>query len=155
MNELTDVQVAYLAGIYEGEGTCKITRGRAIRVDIVMTDQDVIHNIVNITGLGHVRTLPQRSENHKTAYLWGVGSGDAVAFLEAIYPWLGQRRGQRALDAINNWRTNKSQSSNVDTHCVNGHSYEAPNRRTKYGTCHLCNLEASRKYREKKRLVSS
>lgn len=151
MNELTDVQVAYLAGIYEGEGSCAITSGRAIRVEIVMTDQDVIHNIRNITGLGSVKSVAPRAEKHKTAYRWSIGSKDAVLFLEAIYPWLGQRRGDRALDAINNWKTNKTQSSPNDTECVHGHSYLPPNKRTRYGTCHLCNLEASRRYREKVR----
>lgn len=152
MNDLTDVQVAYLAGIYEGEGSCAITAGRAIRVEIVMTDQDVVHNICNITGLASVRIVAPRGENYKTPYRWSIGSADAVAFLEAIMPWLGARRQQRATDAIQNWKTNKRQSIASDTECVNGHVYDAPdNRRTKYGTCHKCNLEASKRYREKKR----
>lgn len=33
MNEMTAAEVAWLAGIYEGEGSCAITSGRAIRVD--------------------------------------------------------------------------------------------------------------------------
>ena len=150
MNKLTPVQVAWLAGIYEGEGSCAITSGRAIRVEIVMTDEDVVNRIQSLTGLGSVRSLSQRAENHKPAFRWSIGSKDAVEFLETILPWLGYRRGRRAKDAITNWRVNKKQSTASDSRCINGHEYDAPdNRRTKYGTCHKCNLEASRRYREK------
>lgn len=143
-------QIAWLAGIYEGEGTCSITNGRAIRVEIVMTDQDIVERVQSITGFGTVRTVAQRAENHKQAYRWSIGSAEAVAFLEAIMPWLGNRRAARAQGAIDNWKTNRKQSTASDTECVKGHAYDnVHNRRTKYGTCHLCNLDASKRHREK------
>lgn len=155
MNELKELDVAWLAGIYEGEGSCAITSGRAIRVEIVMTDQDVMSRIHSLTGCGSLRSVAQRAENYKSAWRWSVGSGEAVDFLQAILPWLGERRSQRAQEAIANWHTNKKQSSPFDTECVNGHPYNMENnRRTKYGTCHLCNLEASKRYREKKAMTT-
>ena len=87
MNELTPAEVAWLAGIYEGEGSCSITSGRAIRVEIVMTDKDVVERIQLLTGLGSVASLAPRGENHKTAYRWSVGSVKAVDFLTAILPY--------------------------------------------------------------------
>jgi hypothetical protein len=154
MNELTPAEVAWLAGIYEGEGSCAITRGRAIRVEIMMTDQDVVDRIYTLTGLGSVHILPPRGDKYKTAYRWSIGSIDAVEFLQSVIPWLGERRAGRALDAIQNWKTNKRQSTLGDTECINGHVYETPgNRRTKYGTCHQCNLDASRRYRERLKSV--
>lgn len=150
MNEVTPVEVAWLAGIYEGEGSCAITNGRAIRVEIVMTDKDVMERIQFTTGLGSIRTVPRRTEDYKEAYRWSIGSSDAVTFLQTIMPWLGSRRKERAQAAIDNWNNNKKQSASGDKECVNGHAYDTPNnKRTKYGTCHLCNLEASRRYREK------
>lgn len=151
MKDLTEAQVAWLAGIYEGEGSCAITGGRAIRVSITMTDQDVMESIANLTTLGSVRTVPQRNENYKQAYTWSIGSSDAVLFLQAIMPWLGHRRTERAQAAIANWSTNRKQSTASDLECVKGHPYSLPgNKRTKYGTCHLCNLEASRLHRQRK-----
>lgn len=151
MNELKEPEIAWLAGIYEGEGSCAITKGRAIRVEVVMTDRDVVERICALTGLGTIHSLAQRDEKYKAAYRWSIGSLGAVAFLTAVMPWLGQRRAERAGDAIENWKTNRRQSTLGDTECVNGHSYDAPNKRTKYGTCHFCNLENSRRYREKNR----
>ena len=155
MKQTTPEQVAWLAGIYEGEGSCAITSGRAIRVEIVMTDEDTMQRVQSFTGLGSVRSLPPRSENHKPAWRWSIGSADAVEFLQTIMPWLGSRRAERAQKAIENWTSNRKQSTAQDTECVNGHSYEAPNKRTKYGTCHMCNLEASKRYREKKRQTTA
>lgn len=152
MRELTEAEVAWLAGIYEGEGSCSITTGRAIRIEIVMTDKDIIERLQTITGVGTIQTLPPRKTNHKEAYRWGIGGINAVVFFESVMPWLGQRRKQRAQDAISNWKTNKKQSSRGDAYCVNNHEFNAPgNKRTKWGSCHLCNLDASKKYREKRR----
>lgn len=150
MNVLEPTEIAWLAGIYEGEGSCGISNGRAINVTVVMTDEDVISRIQSLTGCGSVKMLPQRDENYKQAYRWSVGSVEAVAFLEAVLPWLGTRRAQRAKNAVTNWKVNRKQSIASDTKCVKGHPYDMPgNRRTKYGTCHVCNLEASKRYREK------
>lgn len=154
MNDLMPSQVGWLAGIYEGEGSCAITSGRAIRVEIVMTDKDVVDRVCALVGFGVVHTLTQRNEKHKPVYRWSIGSSEAVEFLTLILPMLGKRRSARAKDAITNWQTNKKQSSRGDSKCVNGHDYDARgNRRTKYGTCHFCNLEASKRYREKKRAL--
>ncbi len=156
MNELTQTEIAWLAGIYEGEGSCAITDGRAIRVEVVMTDKDVVEQIQFLTGLGSVSSLAPRGENHKPAFRWSIGSINAVEFLTAILPWLGERRASRAKDAIENWNSNKRQSTANDVACINGHFYDQPgNRRTKYGTCHMCNLAASARYRQKKRLLAS
>jgi hypothetical protein len=152
MNVLTPTEIAWLAGIYEGEGSCSITSGRAIRVEIVMTDRDIIERVQSLTGLGSVSSLAPRGEKYKPSYRWSVGSINAVVFLTAILPWLGKRRSGRAQDAIDNWNSNKKQSTAGDIACINGHFYDQPgNRRTKYGTCHLCNLAASTRYRQKKR----
>lgn len=149
MNELTDVQVAWLAGLYEGEGSCNITTGRAIRVEISMTDQDIISRVVDLTGLGKVTVAPIRGE-YKQVYRWGIGAANAVEFLEAILPWLGERRAARARDAVEHWKTSRTQASRYDTECIYGHSYEAPNKRNRDGSCRMCANAASQRYKARK-----
>lgn len=147
---MNESEVAWLAGIYEGEGSCAITTGRAIRVEIVMTDEDIVQRVQALTGFGSVRTLPQRNEKYKTAYIWSIGSIEAVMFLQSILPWLGERRAARAEKAIDNWTNNKKQSSKGDCECIHGHRYDAPgNKRTKAGGCHLCHLAAARRCKAK------
>jgi hypothetical protein len=153
---MNEAEVAWLAGIYEGEGSCTITTGRAIRVEIVMTDQDIVNRVQALTGFGSVNTLAQRNEKYKTAYRWSIGSIGAVTFLQTILPWLGERRSERAKNAIDNWTNNKKQSSKGDSECIHGHAYDAPgNKRTKSGGCHLCHLAAARKCKQKKKLLSA
>lgn len=151
MNQLTEPETAWIAGVYEGEGSCAITKGRAVRVEIAMTDEDVVSRIATLTGLGHVVKAPLRG-NNKQVYRWGIGSAEAVEFLEAIFPWLGSRRAARASDAITNWKTNKKQSTKNDTECINGHSYDPPNKRLDSGSCRMCANEASQRYRARKRV---
>lgn len=156
MNDLSSEEIAWLAGIYEGEGSCSITNGRAIRIEITMTDKDIIDRICNLTGLGRVRILPSRNEKYKQAFNWGLGSLNAVSFLNVIMPWLGERRAARAKAAVKNWTTNKRQANKTDTECTKGHLYDiSSNWRAKDGSCHLCHLDACRRFRAKKKAARS
>jgi len=151
LKDLTEAQVAWLAGIYEGEGSCSIQgTGRAFAVTITMTDGDIINRVFELTGIGSVRTF-QRKE-YKRCYIWAVSSINAVNFLETILEWLGERRASKAKEAINNWKVNKKQASKNDTMCIRGHSFDPPNKRNKNGTCYTCALGWRAKYRAKKRI---
>ena len=154
MNTLSEAEVAWLAGIYEGEGNCSIRTGRNFRVEIAMTDEDVMQHLYQIVGIGSIKLYPARGA-YKPVTRWSVGGKEAVLFLEKILPWLGCRRSERATQAIQNWLSNRSKSTRHDDSCIHGHTYETPNYRRKDGSCHFCGLEASRRHRERKRLASN
>jgi hypothetical protein len=52
LHTMTDVEKAWLAGIIEGEGTFGRVGRPGGQIRVVMTDQDVIHRLHAITGLG-------------------------------------------------------------------------------------------------------
>lgn len=157
MNDLTEAEVAWLAGIYEGEGSCAISKtGRAINVTVTMTDFDIIERLHALTGLGSVSGPFARGDN-KPYKTWQVSSIDAVTFLETIKPWLGMRREARAVEAIDNWRNNRTQSVPSDTHCIHGHEFTPENtyvyrdkRNRSHGrSCKTCIAVAAKKWRDK------
>jgi hypothetical protein len=158
MNSLSDTEVAWLAGIYEGEGYCGIRYpGRNFSVQITMSDFDIIERFHELVGIGTVREIkPRGKETYKVCKQWVVSSIDAVHFLETITPWLGIRRKERAIEAIDNWRNNRTQTSKGDTTCIHGHDLTLPNARrvglqSQQGVCRVCANEASRRHNERNR----
>jgi hypothetical protein len=151
MNTLTESEIAWLAGIYEGEGSAWAQgQGRAISVAIVMTDFDIIDRIFALVGTGSVRDGKHANEAHKPFRTWSVTSLNAVEFLETIMPWLGARRAAKARELISRWRNDRQQISKYDTVCIVGHSLIGM-KRTASGGCRTCANEASRRYRARKR----
>lgn len=107
------VDIAWAAGLFEGEGTIGFNLGRyGTRVRIVpciqMTDRDVIEKLKLVLKVGTVHG-PYLSKNapkhHIPCFRWQIGrQSDAIGFLMTILPLLGERRRQRAEDAIAAWR---------------------------------------------------
>ena len=95
---MTELDKAYLAGIFDGEGcvgyynatptSSKRPAYHHAAVIITMTDPRIIQWVKEITGLGKVsssiKTKPRR-----TAYSWCIGKKtDVIAFLSIIRPYL-------------------------------------------------------------------
>jgi hypothetical protein len=96
--------IAWVAGVFEGEGTIRVRKGNyGAQVSIRMDDQDVVERICSIMGFGHVYELEEHRANGRvvTQYNYQLGSADdVIAFLTAVLPWLGNRRKEKAEQAI-------------------------------------------------------
>jgi hypothetical protein len=150
---LTEGEVGWLAGLYEGEGYCGLRGHTSFRVSITMTDLDVIDRIHKITGVGTV--LGPIDRGHKPIKIWSVGGPDGIALLETILPWLGERRSVRAKEAIDRWKSYKKQTRPGDTHCIHGHELTDDNTFPVNGGkgrgCRTCRKAAVAKYNAKRR----
>lgn len=91
---------AWLAGLFEGEGTIHLPKKRGqVQVSIEMNDQDVVKRAHEAAGVGTAR--PSRGGRMWT---WKVSNGaDSITVLKRLLPWLGERRAMRARDAIARW----------------------------------------------------
>lgn len=88
------VEIAWAAGIFEGEGSIVPTHRKSIRLQLHMTDQDIVRRFAALVNAGQVYSLERGS--HKTIYYWTCGQHKAVvAFMDAVWPWLGARRRAR------------------------------------------------------------
>ena len=108
LSAASEGQIAWLAGLYEGEGSCgarrSSARGAVLQMSIKMTDLDVLERAQSITGLGRVYGPYRRGPAHyKPQYAWTLASVDAYAVLIAIWPMLLSRRQEQVASAIGDW----------------------------------------------------
>lgn len=105
----TESQVAWAAGLFEGEGciafhSYKLKDGsQRPRLVLKMTDEDVIRSFHEIVGHGTVRldTWGHRTRGEKVVYEWQAGSQkDVAAVLSLLTPWFHGRRRAKAEEAL-------------------------------------------------------
>lgn len=129
---MTPSQIAWLAGIVEGEGHIRFEGRAQVKLIVVMTDGDVIKKCHKISGLGMYEGPIKRNQFRKDGsrckdiYKWKVYSRDPVEkILKLIRPWMGKRRGTRIDQGLKRLKNNY-RAQDV-THCPKGHPYNKRN----------------------------
>jgi hypothetical protein len=98
-----EVDLAWAAGVFEGEGTWCVTKGRSAQAVVAMRDRDVVERLAEIINFGSVREIKraERNPKHSDIYAWGVYNGPQVRALIAMFmPYLGERRKVKALEIL-------------------------------------------------------
>jgi hypothetical protein len=106
---MVDVDVAWVAGIIEGEGAVMLTKNpMRVRVRVCMTDRDVIESLCSKTKLGTLALETWRKRpNRKQVYVWEVRKQNEVQqLLVAIRPFMHSRRTKK-IDEVLNWINNR------------------------------------------------
>jgi hypothetical protein len=97
---MTEVEAAWVAGLYEGEGSLvskPTTTDISWELVIVMTDQDVIEKLARITGVGNVTFVKRAKAHWSDQYRWRVSRMAHIAHvLSQIEEHLGSRRRARS-----------------------------------------------------------
>ena len=102
---MSDTELAWLAGLLEGEGAFILQRVPPtereaarirIKVSLQMTDRDVVEKVRDIVGLGTVRRAKTAKDHYKPTYQWQISAMGAVAaLLQLLAPHMGMRRQQQ------------------------------------------------------------
>ena len=91
MNNMTETEKAYLAGMIDGEGciTISCSKDRYFAMFIVLTGTHLGHikHCAEIVGAGSMRSV-KKEFPHADMHNWIVSSTEAQEFLEAILPYL-------------------------------------------------------------------
>ena len=91
--------IEWAAGLFEGEGCISKRTPNKYQCSLEMTDKDVVEDFFNIIGYGNMSTR-QRGEWKRT-WTWSLYAiRDVRKFLEAILPYLGERRAYKALNCL-------------------------------------------------------
>lgn len=92
--------LAWVAGIVDGEGCICIrkVKGRYyfLQLSVGMTDASTIARLKSFFG-GNIHTKPGKKVQHKTCYIWNVGSDQAVSCLKKLKPYLFTKLEQACL----------------------------------------------------------
>jgi hypothetical protein len=156
---LSKVTIAWLTGLYEGEGNVNIAKNGGVRITIRMTDRDVIERLHSIFPCTKIHVVPAQRANWKTQYAWRISNPDNVrTILELMLPLLGKRRAADARAALEYLRTRPGSGGRQreKTHCPQDHEYTPENTKIdKWGrNCRTCQREWSRQNRRKTKTVA-
>lgn len=93
--------VAWAAGLFEGEGTFQICKGKSKGICISSTDLDVLEKVQLHFG-GSIYKLSKRKSHWKDSYMWVVRNKEAIAFYNYINPYLLKRRTEKGNEWVRN-----------------------------------------------------
>ena len=96
---IDNVDLAWAAGLLEGEGTFGLQRGTYPRVSCSMTDEDVLQRLQDVLG-GQLVAVGRKQEHWKAAWVWAMSGDEAARMLGLIRPYMGKRRGARIDELI-------------------------------------------------------
>lgn len=96
-----ELEIAWAAGLFEGEGCFSIWNRKSGWVNpglqLTSTDRDVIDRFCRVLGIGRVYTIKKPSAAGKTMYHWtAAGPENLRQVYELFSPYLGERRRARA-----------------------------------------------------------
>lgn len=113
LSHLTPIDLAWIAGLLEGEGYFCInrdgrglTRGATLQAGCGMTDRDVIHRLHRLIGVGHISI---EKTTNKPVYRWRCNNTSAYALMILLQPSMGQRR-QKTIRHLIKWYATKLQA---------------------------------------------
>jgi hypothetical protein len=90
-------QIAYLAGVFDGEGSFGIwSKGKKkapnFRATVEMQDVDTIMKFMVYFKAGTIMYIEPRKEHFKSLYRWKIDSDKAVKVVREMLPYLSRRR---------------------------------------------------------------
>ena len=90
-------EIAWAAGLYEGEGSVVLTEW-GLKLQIRMTDEDVLEHLRTILGgnlNGPYQYNVEGRPPRKPFWIWSLGGPEVDRVCRLLEPWLGKRRRGR------------------------------------------------------------
>ncbi len=95
MQDVTEIDIAWLAGLLEGEGNFYSYTRSSPRISLGMTDLDIIRRATKIMNgdINKIRVVDQ--VNRKISFVIQIGGHKALICMKLIRPYMGDRRGAK------------------------------------------------------------
>ena len=100
-DKLTKEQkLIFLAGVFEGEGSFGFwgkdnKNNRYFRIQVRMTDEDIVVRFVDFFKLGYVNSHIPKKDHLKKSWKWTVAGDRAMDVMLQMAPFLGIRRQEK------------------------------------------------------------
>jgi len=105
MPDLSPVDIAWLAGLLEGEGCFDLMKV-CPRVRLTMCDLDVLIKAADLLGCHRVINFSRktgRENNLNPAYYTALHGEPAINIMKIIRPLMGERRGKKIDEILASW----------------------------------------------------
>jgi hypothetical protein len=151
---ISTLDIAWLAGLLEGEGCFTADKRLTIRISVAMTDLDVIERARKLMKCTCKiqEYSPGACKRNKTLYRVLLNGTPAAQWAMTLYPFMGVRRQTKIRELIADWKSRYSRGSVLCR--MQLHRLEGINIITnKDGSrkCRTCyNATALRNYHERK-----
>src|ERR1051325_242005 len=141
-------EIAWLAGLFEGEGCVSFTGKNCVQVSINMTDKDIIERAYKLFGeKGSFRYYKSKNPNHKDTWNWAVSERDqAIELITLLLPWMGERRSSKMKAALARLENNRGINKPIVHGTTQGYRIESYR---KSGHCEAC-TKAINDYNQKR-----
>ena len=105
---MTSVEIAWLAGLLEGEGSFSKAKG-SVTVQLGMTDEDTVRRAAKLVGDPFVGShqIHRWGKNQKINYRWTLCGDKAAAWMMTIYPLMSSRRQARIRELLSVWKATR------------------------------------------------
>lgn len=154
MMNIEEFRLGWIVGIIEGEGWIGCKDGRPT-ISVSSVDKDVIDRLMEWAEVGLVRERSELTVKGKRVWIWSITKRDVAGeFLEKILPYLSERRSEKALHAIDEWKLAGPKRGQEET-CIHGHELIGYNLVIEYAgdgkvrrrRCRQCTNDRARRYR--------
>lgn len=146
---LNKMELAWAAGLFEGEGSIYTTGNKGITIALASSDLDVVTRFANILNFPiKLRLTKGKVSNitglpYKDMYEWRTSRFEfCQAAIALLWIWLGVRRKQDAIACLSLAKTgHKSPNTGWDltkTACPQGHSFDMANTYIDKKGCRIC-----------------
>lgn len=113
LKNLTEIEKAYLAGLFDGEGSIslaknkKTDRFRTPYFSISSTSYGIMRLCKEMTGLGFISQKKKYQDHHKQSYHWGIQAGTQVIDIcTALLPYLREEiKWKRCKKLVSEWKS--------------------------------------------------
>jgi len=141
VNAPSDLDIAWAAGIYEGEGSCVSSGSDSFTVSIAQKDPELLYRLRDFFG-GSVKLYCVGKDGRFPIFHWRVCGDRGRVFLAAIYPFLTSRRkaqiatttAKRFLDYVGCAQGNSAPSETTTILWERMNNYTALHRRRAFET---------------------
>jgi hypothetical protein len=151
IGKMRNVDIAWIAGLVEGEGCISWNKGSdgygTPQIQIAMTDQDVVAMAARILD-SNVRGPYDKGPGNKPSFATSIGGQKAAAWLMTLFTFFGERRRSKAKEVLAQWRSLGPTRGKYSRKCVRGHDYDGYSSGQR--TCSQC---ARIRYSERNQLT--
>lgn len=103
MRNYTQIELAWLAGLLEGEGCFNIGSDKyPVGIALAMTDEDIVSTVAGWWNVSYNSPKTQK-EHHKQSYRCAIRGKSAVDLMVILLPFMGERRSTQIQKAIDSY----------------------------------------------------